>query len=51
MGDYVYGTTDANPANNTKVSAGVYLVQMTGGGQKYSASINSSGQIFIFNPC
>ena len=51
LGDYVYSTNNANPANNTKVSAGVYLVQMTGGGQKYSAVINSSGQIYIFTPC
>lgn len=51
VGDYVYGTNNANPANNTIVGAGVYLVQMTGGSQKFSAVINTSGQITIFTPC
>lgn len=51
VGDYVYSTNNANPANNTIVGAGVYLVQMTGGSQKFSAVINTSGQITIFTPC
>ena len=50
--DYVFTGNDPNPANNSKLAAGIYLVQMTNNiNSKKSMVVNDSGMITIINPC
>ena len=51
VNDYVYSSNNADPASNSVLTGGNYLIQMSASSQKHLMVINGSGVIVGFYNC